>query len=224
MMMTKSCWRTCILSTLMLPLFHTVAGSNEILLTQQDYAEKTNGKTVFIKAFAPWCGHCKELAPHWERMAKEWENHKHVLVASVDCTQDESWCVSWGIQGFPTLLFGDPSADGAFLDTYRGEKTYEALSEFANATLEKPICSPGNTAFCATTERNKVQGLWKLAPLDLQASIDKQQNMMKQEEDEFQQAFQSMQSIFDKDSKTHEFQLAKMKAKMNLLQKIIKKN
>jgi len=67
-----------------------LASSNALELTTADFDEKTKGKTVFLKCYAPWCGHCQAMADDWAKLEKDFEGHKVALVASVDCTADES--------------------------------------------------------------------------------------------------------------------------------------
>jgi len=56
----------------------------------------------FIKFYAPWCGHCKRLAPTWEEVATELKGE--VNVAKVDVTQNRALGKQFGVKGFPTLL------------------------------------------------------------------------------------------------------------------------
>ena len=56
-----------------------------------------------IEFYAPWCGHCKSLAPAWEKAAKQLKGV--VKLGAVDMTTDESVGQPYGIQGFPTLKF-----------------------------------------------------------------------------------------------------------------------
>jgi protein disulfide-isomerase A6 len=57
----------------------------------------------FVEFYAPWCGHCKQLAPAWEKAAKTLKGV--VNVGAVDMTTDEAAGSQYGIQGFPTIKF-----------------------------------------------------------------------------------------------------------------------
>ena len=56
----------------------------------------------FVEFFAPWCGHCKRLAPTWEEVATELKGQTNV--AKVDVTQNRAIGKQFGVKGFPTLL------------------------------------------------------------------------------------------------------------------------
>ncbi|KAF2762972.1 protein disulfide isomerase [Pseudovirgaria hyperparasitica] len=57
----------------------------------------------FIKFYAPWCGHCKALAPNWKQMAKEMQGRLNV--GEVNCEQEKRLCKEAGVKGYPTMLF-----------------------------------------------------------------------------------------------------------------------
>jgi len=55
---------------------------------------------------APWCGHCKTLAPEYEQVGTAFARHKKsVIVAKVDCDAHRDLCGRFDVKGFPTLKF-----------------------------------------------------------------------------------------------------------------------
>lgn len=63
----------------------------------------SHDKEVLVEFYAPWCGHCKQLAPHYDEAAKRLANNPNIILAKVDSTENEVPGVD--IQGFPTLKF-----------------------------------------------------------------------------------------------------------------------
>ena len=59
---------------------------------------------VFVKFYAPWCGHCKSMAPDYEKLG-EAAAEKDYKIAKVDATVAEKVAKEEGVEGFPTLKF-----------------------------------------------------------------------------------------------------------------------
>jgi thioredoxin domain-containing protein 5 len=67
-----------------------VKSSPVLILNSDNFEDEIKTGVTFVKFFAPWCGHCKRLAPTWDELATKMEEKEGVKVAKVDCTSNEN--------------------------------------------------------------------------------------------------------------------------------------
>lgn len=46
-------------------------------------------KEFLVEFYAPWCGHCKNLAPHYDEAAKRLLVNPNIVLVKVDSTLNE---------------------------------------------------------------------------------------------------------------------------------------
>ena len=118
--------------TLALVLVAAVAQASHVLdLTQTADYDAVVGKSAgtMVEFFAPWCGHCKRLAPEYEKLADAFAKKKDkIVIAKVDADANRELADRIKLSGFPTLMYFPPNSQQGV--PYNGPRTTEALAEF----------------------------------------------------------------------------------------------
>jgi len=93
-------------------------------------------KDVFLEIYAPWCGHCKKLAPTWDSLAKDMQDSKNVVIAKLDGTANDIPHPSIDVKGFPTILFLKGGSKASPI-TYDGARDLDGFKSFLKKNSDK---------------------------------------------------------------------------------------
>ncbi|KAL4282325.1 hypothetical protein GQ457_03G029710 [Hibiscus cannabinus] len=103
--------------------------------TLEDMVFKS-GKNVLLEFYAPWCGHCKSLAPILDEVAIHYEKDANVLIAKLDATANDIEDPNFEVKGYPAVYFR--SADGN-ITSYEGDRTKEDFIDFIEKNRDKSV-------------------------------------------------------------------------------------
>ncbi|CAI5943985.1 unnamed protein product, partial [Closterium sp. NIES-65] len=86
------------------------------------------------------CGHCKKLAPDYDKFGAAFKETESVVVGKVDCDKHKKLCSEYKVKGYPTLKWFPKGASKP--EDYTGERTVEDLVEFTNEKLGTSVEPP----------------------------------------------------------------------------------
>jgi len=148
------------------------------------------------------------MKPAWDKLMKDFKDSSSALVADVDCTAEgKPLCDANGVQGFPTIKYGDPSA----LEKYEGARDYDSLKKFADENL-KPMCSPANMDLCDDDQKVELNKLLEMDLSDLEAAITDGEKKIEEAEETFKTELQKLQDSYQELMKTKEDTIAEVKS------------
>lgn len=128
-------------AVLLLPLLFTAAQEDfvredgVVVLKDSNYHQALSKfDYILIEFYAPWCGHCKRLAPEYSRAAQILnEGESKVTLAKLDATTETNAAASNNLEGYPTLKFFVKGKEHA---EYLGERTANAMVKWLQGQLE----------------------------------------------------------------------------------------
>ena len=102
------------------------------MLTGHNFEEVVGDttKTVLVDYYAPWCGHCKELHPEWDKLGELLKVRDDVVVAKMDATLNE--LAHTIVRSFPTIRLYKKGRKDAFTEhtEYNGESKLQNTTSY----------------------------------------------------------------------------------------------
>lgn len=125
-----------------------------LVLTEDNFntAIAENSK-LLVEFYAPWCGHCKKLAPEYAGAAQVLaQQNPPMFIGKVDATVHSNLAQKYGVQGYPTLKWfvnGEPTE-------FNGGRTKDEIVNWINKRSGPPSKEVDASTLSKTIEDNKV--------------------------------------------------------------------
>eukprot|EP01104_Vermistella_antarctica_P011251 TRINITY_DN3139_c0_g1_i1.p1 TRINITY_DN3139_c0_g1~~TRINITY_DN3139_c0_g1_i1.p1 ORF type:complete len:382 (+),score=122.25 TRINITY_DN3139_c0_g1_i1:33-1148(+) len=132
-----------------------MVSADVVTLAGDNFDEHVDGSRLsFVEFYAPWCGHCKKLAPEYEQLGKNFDRHSSkVMIGQIDCDEaaNKAVCSKYGVTGYPTLKSFAKGVDhSGEPDAYSGGRTAEDIGEFIASKTGIKLPKPSSKVFVGT--------------------------------------------------------------------------
>ncbi|XP_063357846.1 protein disulfide-isomerase A6 homolog [Cydia amplana] len=117
--------------------------SDVITLTDSNFKELVldSEDLWLVEFYAPWCGHCKNLEPHWAKAATELKGK--VKLGALDATVHQSMAGRYQVQGYPTIkMFPSGKKTSDSVEDYNGGRTSSDIVTWALEKLAENVPAP----------------------------------------------------------------------------------
>jgi len=126
-----------VLGVLLSPVGALYSPSDDVIMADESnfqWLVLGSPKHSIVEFFAPWCGHCKNLAPEYKKLATNLKGMINVVAVDADAPSGRALAQQFGIKGFPTLKFfnGDTHAP----EDYTGARSAAAMANFVLGKLQ----------------------------------------------------------------------------------------
>jgi len=130
-------------------VYFALVFSGPVTLTPENFDTVVDGsKNVFVKFYAPWCGHCKSMVPAYEETAAAFAKETEVVIADVDADAHKDLAGRFGVSGFPTLKFFKKGSTTA--EDYNGGREAADIIEFVNSQAGTRVRGAGKPVSSVT--------------------------------------------------------------------------
>ncbi|XP_077130397.1 protein disulfide-isomerase A2 [Ranitomeya variabilis] len=138
---------------------------NVLVLHQKNFDNALRTyKYLLVEFYAPWCGHCQELAPKYSKAAETLkEKTSEARLAKVDATEEKDLGDEFGVSGYPTLKFFQNGNRTGHID-YGGRRDTEGLVRWMLRRMEPAalvVETPSAAEEFITSHENAVIGFFK---------------------------------------------------------------
>ncbi|EKD18061.1 uncharacterized protein L3040_007759 [Drepanopeziza brunnea f. sp. 'multigermtubi'] len=153
--------------------------SYDRLILQSNY-------TSIVEFYAPWCGHCQNLQPAYEKAAVNLQGLAKVAAVDCDDESNKQFCAKMGVQGFPTLKIVKPGKTPGkpIVEDYQGPRTAKGIVDAVvdkipnlvkrvdDKSLEGWLAESNDTAKAILfSDKGKTSALLKALAIDFKGSI-----------------------------------------------------